>query len=328
MKMLLTLFLFLTSLPAYAGGWVSGGGNLVRNSNNPWFLANTKAVSYCLVVDESFNGLPAAPQELVEKALAYWKVQMSDPNGATDGYPISLDPNIPYVTMDIATQNFIFRKSCLGDEDITFQFGVLNQSQKDYFGDRSQLIAAAVRTDYDEVNLKGRGFIYITPDSGRNSYKGERLRSNAWHFGNSGLLYRALIHELGHVFGLSHGGDGLMSERYTESLLRDTTPAKYAESFELPAFFHFELSSFVTTEMLGSDISQGTDGVKLFGREFHFPLRANLEAVSDGHFRLRVDFLDGKGPQILGNLVGSTQLRVPGHGFGVTVVLMINKKCF
>ncbi|MFN7733487.1 MAG: hypothetical protein ACK5OB_16440 [Pirellula sp.] len=324
MNFIKTLISIIATLPtiALAGDWSSGGGAILRNANNPWFLENTKEVSYCIKFDtKSFSDLPTPLPEIVETAFKYWKTQMSDLNATTNGYPISKDPKVDYVIIRVATQKFAYNAKCSGNEDITFQFGVLDSKQKKFFGKSSGIIGAAVRTDYDEVNLKGKGFVYITADKGSNQYEGDHLRPNAWHEGKSGLLFRAVVHELGHVFGLSHGGEGIMAESYSESLLRDrAVPAEYANGFELPNFFHFNLSPMLSSQLMGSEICQGEMAKKLFGTEFQCPF-SRLKQDGPDRFLLVAKPPGSDEEKLIGTLEGKTSLRVPGNGFGVSVVL-------
>lgn len=324
MNFIKTLISVIVTLPtiALAGEWSSGGGAILRDANNPWFLENTKEVSYCIKSDsKSFSDLPTPLPEIVEKAVRYWKDQMADVSATTNGYPISKDPKVDYVIIRVATQKFTYNPKCSGNEDIVFQFGVQDSKQKKFFGKSSGIIGAAVRTDYDEVNLKGKGFVYITADKGPNQYKGDHLRPNAWHEGKSGLLFRAVVHELGHVFGLSHGGEGIMAESYSESLLRDrAVPAEYANGFELPSFFHFDLSPMLSVQLMGSEVCQGEMGKKLFGTEFQCPF-SRLKQDGPDRFLLVAKTPDSDEEKLIGTLEGKTSLRVPGNGFGVNVVL-------
>src|SRR4051812_27862966 len=49
------------------GGWVSGGGELVRDTQNPWFIQNTASVSYCIEVDPNHFKAPRDRIEAVVK---------------------------------------------------------------------------------------------------------------------------------------------------------------------------------------------------------------------------------------------------------------------
>lgn len=331
MKSITKLIAVAMVLPtaALAGEWSSGGGAVLRDANNPWFLENTKEVSYCIKSDnKSFADLPTPLPEIVEKALSFWKKQMRDVSAATNAYAISKDPTSPFASIEVASQKFTYASKCTGKEDIAFQFAVADSKQRKFFSSSKNLIGAAVRTDYDEVQLRAKGFIYVAADSGLKAYQGEHLRPRAWHEGKGGLLFRALVHELGHVFGLSHGTEGVMSEYYTESLLRDhSVPKEYSESFDLPSIFHFELSAFLSAQLLGSEACEKDYGKKIFGSDFHCPFISLKQDGPDGFLLVMKPSQDGE-EKIIGRLDGKTILRVPGHGFGVNVVLTDRQNVF
>ena len=104
--------------------------------------------------------------------------------------------------------------------DLRILFGVetLTQPEREYLQDPRKFIGITVRTDYDEVQLKGRGFMFISSDQGPNPYSNSGdLIEKAWQYPK--LLQYALMHEFGHVFGFPHIGGGLMSEVFLEQTL-------------------------------------------------------------------------------------------------------------
>jgi len=172
------------------GGESSGGGQLVRDANNPWFVINTKTVSYCVEFDsQNFSKLTWAPEKLIEKAVSFWKAEFeaNKPNGQEE--------------TGVASQKFV-QEQCQDSTDVRFQFGVLHPNQKQYFKDPIQFVSSAVRTSYDPITLKGKGFVYISPDSGPLRFQSEKPDQKTWEIGNSGAVYKILKHELGHVFGI------------------------------------------------------------------------------------------------------------------------------
>lgn len=73
MKLFTLAFLF--SIKVFAqGGWVSSGGELIKDARNPWFVKNTVSVKWCLQVDpKSISINETQISEAVVDALAYWK---------------------------------------------------------------------------------------------------------------------------------------------------------------------------------------------------------------------------------------------------------------
>ena len=63
------------------------------------------------------------------------------------------------------------------------------------------MIGAAVRTNYDSVNLKAKGFVYISPETGVlalddiDAAAGGRLAQKRWGIQSGKLLKLVLAHE-------------------------------------------------------------------------------------------------------------------------------------
>lgn len=141
----------LQAVPAWAG-WSSGGGELFRDQNNPWFVKNTTQVSVCVEIDENNFGLTRQEATAqLQDVIQYWKKQLSSVRGQN------------YV--GIATQDFKFG-DCTEITDLKVQFGTLEKKQEEFLGVPQKYVSAAVRTSYDTVNMKGKGFIYVSPQEG------------------------------------------------------------------------------------------------------------------------------------------------------------------
>jgi hypothetical protein len=199
-------------LVSAGGGWVGGGGELIKDGHNPWFLNSVKDVTYCVLLDQTNFGVnDEVVNRSIEKAIQFWKFEFSQatvPSYETWG------------SLALATQNF-HKVECSESTDITFQFGVLNQEQSAYLRKPQDFAAITVRTNYDQKTLHGRGFVYVSPEKGPLAYNSEGVIGEAWSLQDSKLLDLTLIHELGHVFGLSHMGNlgTLMSEGFVETIL-------------------------------------------------------------------------------------------------------------
>lgn len=219
---------------AISGPWISSGGNLLKDARNPWFLFNTPSIRYCIKIDSiSTTAKVTNVREAIKKSLNFWKREFQE-NKLTDvSNSMALKLDIP---------NFI-EVSCNGHEDLAILLGEnsLNSQQKSFIEtNHSDSIAAAIRTDYDRVNLRAKGFIYLAGDKNKASW-GE----SAWS--DMSRLSAVVAHELGHVFGVPH-----MQGDYVSITNNTTMPlALNLMSENLP-----QSAVLAATEM-GFDMSKG-----------------------------------------------------------------------
>lgn len=216
------------------GGMTGGGGGLVRDRNNPWFVHNTTEVRYCVEVNvDHFSVGADRLYRSIEDALRYWKEEYR--SAVSPVYDPGIDP------VRIATQNFS-NVSCSAEYDIRFQFGVLHPEQLPDIPHPEDLAGLAMRTSYDPIQMKGKGFIYISPDRGPMRFKGApKDIGDFWSYGRGNLLFHTLVHELGHVFGLQHFDGSVMSERYIEEII--SAIDYFANTTNIRPFFRFSPKS-------------------------------------------------------------------------------------
>jgi hypothetical protein len=220
--MVVSFLNLLLPLQSFAG-WTSSGGETLKDKINPWFLQNTTEVRYCILVDQANFGQSFADvQRRVQKTLQIWKHQLGNLKMRSVGGSSS-DENLPR----LGTQNFIEVNCNLNGPristngaDLVFQFGVLSGEQLSKIGDPTSYIGLTVRTEYDPVNLRGKGFMYFSPENGPLKLNKSGLVQNPWSRQNGQMLLVALLHELGHVFGIQHTDHfPLMEESYLEFVL-------------------------------------------------------------------------------------------------------------
>lgn len=213
--MKLTIFLMTLLLSNFVNaGWTSGGGGFIRDSQNPWFLKNVKVVNYCVKINERDFGISQSlAEERIAQAIAYWKKEFDISRSLIS------DPEDP----GIATQKFEL-SSCSPTTDLQFLLGVLPEEEAPNEWNPTSFIGIAMRTDYNRVTMRGKGFIYVSPGKGEYKYKNKNLVDDAWSKAN-GHLFRAIVmHELGHVFGVPHETGGqdsnLMHQSFPENKLQ------------------------------------------------------------------------------------------------------------
>jgi hypothetical protein len=198
MKVLILAALLLTfAQSSFAGGMSGGGGEIIDDMHNPWFVENTKSVTYCIKIDtSSVSADPATIEMAVDTAISDWTHIFSE-----------YQTHHPDTPLKLATQTWV-KVDCGKPVDVAFQFGWGTLSP-DQIADLSEeghpqkYIAVAWRDSYDQTQLKGRGFVYVGSDFGPYAFsRGPDPVKLPWQ--HSGLIYLELIHELGHVFGLPH----------------------------------------------------------------------------------------------------------------------------
>lgn len=221
-RILAGMFLSLLFNSAAFAGWTSGGGEILKDAQNPWFITkNTSIVKYCIEMDEkNFGATREQTKKSIEIALAFWKKQFTNtgPAMAAGGYQFVMAQH-QYVEVACNAMTDLTKDQ---NADIKFQFGTLNGEQFAYFKDPTKQVAAAVRTVYDTKQLKGKGFIYVSPENGPFKIQAKGILAQPWSKEDGVLLVPVLIHELGHVFGIPHNPDiFIMKEDFPETLLTD-----------------------------------------------------------------------------------------------------------
>lgn len=201
-----------------SNGWISGGGMVIEHSQNPWFIHNTTDIEFCIMIGDRFNEIKDQIPPLVEQAFNFWRKEFAAVNPTIGSFQeTSILKNNSIL---IATQNISINSTCNGSEDISFQFGILNEDQKKYLGDLSKIIGVSVRTSYDTKNLRGKGFLFFNNDHGNDSFYNASVTEKAW-ITNPKRLLHGIIHELGHVFGVPHLVEGqIMKQDYLELLTK------------------------------------------------------------------------------------------------------------
>ena len=194
------------------GTVTSGGGHLYGYLANPWFLPEHDDPTWCVEIDEASFGITKdAAESIIDHALSAWQL-------------------VTHVNMR--------KTGCDAGTDLKFILGTLSPKDSAQLTEGKAVVhedafdsaAVAIRTSYDEENLRGRGFIHVAPAKGPNGLESKGYVPDAWSIHDGALLLVTIQHELGHVFGLQHTqeSDGLMGARTIEFMLNKKTHERYA----------------------------------------------------------------------------------------------------
>ncbi len=211
------------------GTVTSGGGLIYGNRMNPWFLPGQESPTWCSVIDAENFGVPKdIVDRIIADVLQSWNV-----------------------TLDV---KFNQLPTCDGTADLKFYLGVAPQTQQEareslenIFNETSEDIAGlTVRTEYDEKTMRGRGFIYIAPETGPLSLQRPEFMERPWQWFGHKILRVAISHEVGHVFGLQHsrGDTDVMGARVIESLLNKANLKWMPVSDSVRKAFNQKLDSY------------------------------------------------------------------------------------
>lgn len=215
---------------------VIGGAELLQGKQNPWFIQNTATIKYCVKIDEdSFGATRESATNAISIAINYWKAEFKDArwSGESQGIKVATQ-----VFEEVACSNDV--EVTEDNVDIVFQFGVLSKSQIDIVRTPTRYVAFTVRTAYDETQFKGKGFVYVSPEQGDLRADDQEIARSPWAIENGRLLQFVLMHELGHIYGLTLKGNGLMSANFVEWMLNKKNAAILAQIKDEPNFFKYE----------------------------------------------------------------------------------------
>lgn len=191
------------------GGWTSGGGELLEDAHNPWFVRTfslLSTISYCIDRDDEHFGVSQqTAQDVIRSAIEQWRRDFQYA-GKTTGAKTT-----PYYVGDEMWVEHPCPKQ--GDPDdimVRFQLGVLTAAQQQELDqhhiDPTHFVSLAIRQHYNRQTLRGSGYIYISPSWGNLRSKAADMVENPWSTVTGNALFAVIMHELGHVFGVPHVG--------------------------------------------------------------------------------------------------------------------------
>jgi hypothetical protein len=337
-------YLLISSGIALAGSWSSGGGEILEHAQNPWFIKipevstnfPQKPITYCVEVGPDFPITERQIEALVAESIVWWRREFSNAHLPINKVVIGSQLNEikVYVNTDM-----IFKETCDESIDIAFQFGWLSQYQQQELEnlkvDLTRYIALSIRTDYS-TQLRGKGFIYISPDRGPMAFRGVNIMPNAWTERDPQFtkLKAVVQHELGHVFGLAHGADGgaIMDARFPEKVVDKHGWNPYLESAQSVFFPKVQGSNFRFCKNVGNnrfEVARKIFGIKESDtcfQTFWDLNRFSIYAVEQPNRTLRgtARFTDGgkrRHKQLVSLWLPSDQTLLPGLESSFAVLL-------
>jgi hypothetical protein len=172
------------------GGMTSGGGGYKTTASNPWFVGE-KPVSYCVSISREFSASPGFAELQLRRALDDWirTIRALNPGKLTTQFVL---------------------EGCQGTTELRFLLGVTEPSVQEALRPSVQeVVGLAHQTSFDQETGRARGFVWLVPDRGPRRHP-RQAGEDIWSRGNH--LFNVLLHELGHVFGVSHVPFTFMTE--------------------------------------------------------------------------------------------------------------------
>lgn len=307
------------------GGVIEGnGGEYITNEQNPWFLGST-SVSYCIILDPAaFSVSLDQARVAIKEAIETWGdiVRYSLPYN-------KLTPRFLLAKKNIWGLSTAFTEvPCSQDHELEFRLGVMDSDIAEALTYTARsVVALSYRTQYSDETGRAKGKIWVSADLGDQRYSGPNEGPGFWT--KNFNLVNVLIHELGHIFGLSHMEAGLMAEDFPAKMLEYGFNSRVGSSSLVSDFI-------LCGDLLGRDLSQDLTALvsKVFNLDFksidkicffHYDL-------SDGYYTLEffrgdhvVKAANGQiisattsGPKIKGRFLAETdtgEIRYSTHSF-------------
>lgn len=209
--------------PVAIGGVNDGNtGELRTISNNPWFVGKA-AATWCIEFgDETDAGRDASLRPSltlqVEKAFDAWVQVIQELSPQSPGSTRAPNGNF-FAGDDVANLTRDFKQvDCDQNPEMRIKIGTWQDQDKAYLRYTSKYtVAYALRTSYAEETGRSLGFIWAVADSGPQRYEGPAPNGSFWS--NDSRLYNVMLHEIGHVMGISHVEMSFMDANFPAGVL-------------------------------------------------------------------------------------------------------------
>ncbi len=208
------------------GGMTSSGAEFLTTENNPWFIGD-EVVHYCIERSDAFSLSREGSSQILRDVFVDWTRTI------TKLKPIET----AFVLPDGKKKNLTLRfeeVDCIQSHELTFLLGVNTpdvETTLNHMARYTAAFAAKVPVS-DETGRTSQGMIWLTADRGDKAYAGP---ATPLFWSQPDVFYSVIAHEIGHIFGLQHGLDGIMNEDVPARILirppkQKVTPAIYEYS--------------------------------------------------------------------------------------------------
>jgi len=221
-KKIIVSVCIINTIVAYAGHETGNGGNFKDfYADNAWFVED-RPVQYCIKRSEKFVVNIEDVLTTTKRSLNKW-IGLSKKLTVKEGqYRIQ--------------KNFIYNEKCSKQTDLVFYFGGKPRNISKIIKRNERLVALAYPTEMNKTKTWSKGFIYIKDSNITQSDEGicdidnpncindeidddEKVYVADWTYANN--LDAILLHEIGHIFGVSHISQTIMRESIALKLVME-----------------------------------------------------------------------------------------------------------
>lgn len=200
MRRTLMIFALMYSSAGYTvvGGGVSGGSLAFDNYSQAAWFQEKQSVKYCITLSPTF---PISKKEIsntIQFAVQSWKKEMN-----------RVSPEIN----EIVATEFVDQGECNGKEDINFLMGIVPKDLAVVESINYKYVSLASVQKMNSERSWKQGYVYVRESSKLDTSGGEPIVS-LWvpDWTKENFLKAVLLHEIGHIFGMSHVPGTIMRE--------------------------------------------------------------------------------------------------------------------
>jgi len=241
------------------GGIDSGGGDLVPfNFGSAWFLDEevARSIKSCIVKNRvNFPLEDAVIIRNIQEAFSIWKEYIDHIDLYDDRIGEPEDSRLRMVT------NISVSTECNGLEDLVFYLGEENEEIDKIRIKYNNPMAFTHRYYFDQEKGWSKGFIWITGKYAQNTEQVEHF-----YWGVNDNFKAILLHEIGHLLGVSHKRGTIMAENLVSffspfDLGSDFYFKKYMNKVDWTSIL-YNTSNFFNQNMVGGMWLPGTSHEK------------------------------------------------------------------